>query len=112
MTTNHPEQLDAALVRFGRIDMSIRLDYCSHEQIRSLFDLYYHEVRPEIIEDAVNLLTNFPAFTFSPAEVSSTLQHYRERPDISAKVLCDTVRPFKNETTILRLRSYFFLMLS
>jgi hypothetical protein len=24
----------------------------------------------------------------------------------------DTVRPFKNETTILRLRSYFFLMLS
>jgi hypothetical protein len=35
-----------------------------------------------------------------------TLTWYHE------KAKNDTVRPFKNETTILRLRSYFFLMLS
>ena len=38
---------------------------------------------------------------------SSLRQWWSELDDLT-----DTVRPFKNETTILRLRSYFFLMLS
>ncbi|KAK6004370.1 hypothetical protein QM012_008232 [Aureobasidium pullulans] len=37
MTTNHPEKLDPALVRAGRVDMHIRFSYASTAQIKSLF---------------------------------------------------------------------------
>lgn len=37
MTTNHPEKLDPALVRAGRVDMQIRFAYATTPQIKSLF---------------------------------------------------------------------------
>jgi len=37
MTTNHPEKLDAALVRPGRIDERVVLDYASHDQAKRLY---------------------------------------------------------------------------
>ncbi|KAG9809777.1 hypothetical protein KCU68_g21176, partial [Aureobasidium melanogenum] len=37
MTTNHPEKLDPALVRAGRVDMQIRFSYATTPQIKSLF---------------------------------------------------------------------------
>ncbi|KZV73444.1 mitochondrial chaperone BCS1 [Peniophora sp. CONT] len=41
MTTNHPEQLDPALVRPGRVDMNILVDDASPAQARQLFDKFY-----------------------------------------------------------------------
>lgn len=41
MTSNHPEKLDAALIRQGRIDQSIKLDYAGREQLRDLFRMFY-----------------------------------------------------------------------
>lgn len=43
MTSNHPELLDPALIRHGRIDLSVKLGNCSHEQIRQLFRICYGE---------------------------------------------------------------------
>ncbi|KAH0323319.1 P-loop containing nucleoside triphosphate hydrolase protein, partial [Aureobasidium melanogenum] len=43
MTTNHPEKLDPALVRAGRVDMQIRFSYATTPQIRSLFLRMYTE---------------------------------------------------------------------
>ncbi|KAG9690187.1 P-loop containing nucleoside triphosphate hydrolase protein, partial [Aureobasidium melanogenum] len=37
MTTNHPEKLDPALVRAGRVDMQIKFSYATTPQIKSLF---------------------------------------------------------------------------
>jgi chaperone BCS1 len=37
MTTNNVETLDAALIRPGRVDMSIKLDNASREQMEQLF---------------------------------------------------------------------------
>lgn len=37
MTTNHPGRLDHALVRPGRVDMQIRFDLASRQQIKELF---------------------------------------------------------------------------
>ncbi len=39
MTANNPEKLDKALIRTGRIDLKIHLDYVDKTQIKSLLDL-------------------------------------------------------------------------
>lgn len=40
-TTNHPEKLDAALKRKGRIDLEFRVGYCTIAQARQMFLRFY-----------------------------------------------------------------------
>lgn len=45
MTTNHPEKLDAALIRAGRVDMQVEFTYATKQQIKYLFTrMYQHDV--------------------------------------------------------------------
>ncbi|KAJ3270880.1 hypothetical protein HDV01_007351 [Terramyces sp. JEL0728] len=37
MTTNHPELLDPALIRPGRIDLHLELGYCTHYQLNHMY---------------------------------------------------------------------------
>jgi chaperone BCS1 len=48
MTTNSPESLDKALVRPGRVDMHIRFDLPSQEEMRELFLSMYKEDIPDL----------------------------------------------------------------
>merc|ERR1719401_333607 len=41
LTTNFKEQLDAALIRDGRVDLRVRFDYCTPDQMQKLFDNFY-----------------------------------------------------------------------
>jgi len=41
ITTNHPERLDPALVRAGRIDVQAHLDYSTNEQLARLYSTFY-----------------------------------------------------------------------
>lgn len=41
LTTNFKDQLDAALIRDGRVDLRVRFDYCTAEQMEKLFDIFY-----------------------------------------------------------------------
>lgn len=41
MTSNHPEKLDAALLRPGRVDMSIGFEFANQETIEELFNSIY-----------------------------------------------------------------------
>src|SRR6516165_7419974 len=41
MTTNHPERLDPALIRPGRVDLKIELGYATPDQARRLFLWFY-----------------------------------------------------------------------
>ena len=41
MTTNHPEVLDPALIRPGRVDLSVLIDDASPKQARCLFERFY-----------------------------------------------------------------------
>lgn len=43
MTTNHPEKLDPALIRPGRIHMKIKLDYIQLPEIIEMLQYYYPE---------------------------------------------------------------------
>jgi chaperone BCS1 len=42
MTTNHPEKLDPALIRPGRVDMQIAFTLATKHQIREIFSKMYH----------------------------------------------------------------------
>jgi len=41
MTTNHPERLDPALTRPGRVDLTVHIGHASREQIVRLFCFFY-----------------------------------------------------------------------
>ena len=41
ITTNHPEMLDKAFVRPGRIDVRLEVGYCTREMIIELFQFFY-----------------------------------------------------------------------
>ncbi len=41
MTTNHPERLDPALIRPGRVDLSLKIDDASASQAKQLFMRFY-----------------------------------------------------------------------
>ena len=43
LTTNHVDRLDEALIRPGRIDMSVMLGYATDDQIGRLWDRFYAE---------------------------------------------------------------------
>ena len=75
LTTNHPERLDPALVRPGRIDISLRLGMCTGQQLARFFELYYPDVaRP-------GAFSELPTGVLSPAEVSATMLKFRQDPD-------------------------------
>jgi len=41
MTTNHPERLDSALLRPGRVDVKEYLGYATHYQLKQMFLRFY-----------------------------------------------------------------------
>lgn len=43
MTSNHPERLDAALVRPGRIDVKLELGYADDGQVAEMFMRFFPE---------------------------------------------------------------------
>jgi hypothetical protein len=43
ITTNHPEELDQALIRPGRIDMNIHFARASCQDIASMYEMWYNE---------------------------------------------------------------------
>lgn len=88
MTTNHPEILDEALIRPGRIDCKYLFDNCNSDQIRDLFNAFFNK-DPNDVD-----LKLIKAKMYSPAHITSVFLRYRDNPDESLKHLDD------NETKI------------
>lgn len=81
MTTNHKDELDEALTRPGRIDMSIKFDFATKEQIKSMFDnflpkqkkifsKFYHKIEMRKVSTAV-----LQKFLFERRECENILEH-------------------------------------
>lgn len=70
MTTNHPEILDEALIRPGRIDVQIHFDYASKDMIVEMFKAYMD------IELPIEYHNYLPDKKLTPAEVGQVLFRY------------------------------------
>lgn len=70
MTSNHPEMLDPALVRPGRIDINLRVGYCSRDMVIDMFKFFYENDDICIPDDKWSYDKEL-----TPAELSSILQN-------------------------------------
>lgn len=75
MTTNHPEVLDSALIRPGRVDSKYLFDNCNRDQIRGLFEMFFN--RPAEL-DQISLIKNE---NYSPSHITSVFLRYRNNPE-------------------------------
>lgn len=89
MTSNHPEVLDEALTRAGRIQQKIHFDYCSKVMAQEIFQFLYHPVNaakcPYDLDAIPTLAENFsrmvPDGKLSPAQVQQYLLVHRSSPE-------------------------------
>ena len=88
MTSNHPEQLDKALLRPGRCDCKYVFDNCNKEQIKELYYLFFNELINEKDLDTVE------ENKYSPAHISSVFQIYRNNPKEAIFHLDDDLTTF------------------
>lgn len=95
MTTNAPQQLDRALIRPGRVDVHIKFELPSREELRDLFLSMYSEVHqnPQFSPDeqkteaarltelAVRFAECLPEKQFSIADIQGFLLQHKRRPE-------------------------------
>lgn len=76
MTTNHPEVLDEALIRPGRIDRKLLFSYCDKYQIKGIFNMMYSDIK----ELDYSELDKIEEHKYSPADITSLFLRYRNEP--------------------------------
>ena len=94
MTTNHPEVLDSALIRPGRIDCKFLFDNCDGEQIGKLFEMFFNQELSECNKmqlEKLKLNKNY-----SPAHITSIFLRYRNNPEIALDHLDDKDNEFNS----------------
>ncbi|RLM01971.1 hypothetical protein CFD26_108933 [Aspergillus turcosus] len=112
MTTNHAEKLDPALLRPGRVDMTIAFGYADRDAMRELFSAIYSmlegDVRPsrttvpqrkrqrlsrdKIAELASEFASRIPEGEFTAAEIQGHLLNYKNEPEAAINSVEEWVR--------------------
>ncbi|KAJ1554508.1 hypothetical protein HK405_004874 [Cladochytrium tenue] len=78
MTTNHPEVLDPAVVRPGRIDLHLSLGYCTRHQLDRM---YKNVVEDDSAALAPKGLAEIPERVVAPCEAMRIMILHRKRPE-------------------------------
>lgn len=101
ITTNHPENMDHALLRQGRIDMIIHMNYPKKVDIRNLF----HDILRKSYPVLTELDANFDAFyahihkkTITMAGIVAFLFRYKKEWSANIGELLDTDKFIKEVT--------------
>ena len=88
LTTNHPELLDPALVRPGRVDVRVPFKLCTRPQILAYCRHFYG---PAISEQTAEALANaVPIDSVSVAQLQGVLMQHPEDP-LAAVTGCQSV---------------------
>lgn len=83
ITTNHPEKLDAALIRPGRVDMKVHFSWCSQQDTIEIVEMFYEAKIPK--GKTQHLISN----KFTAAEVYQ-ICFQSQTMDIALSQLLDT----------------------
>lgn len=71
MTSNHPEKLDKALIRPGRIDYHFELSYCDKNMVKQIYYNFFKEDIPNI------LLEKLGCNKYTPAIISNLFKVFK-----------------------------------
>lgn len=96
MTTNHREKLDPALLRPGRADVHVELNYASEKQMKGLFKKFFPEEPESRAEEFANQL---PEFKLNMAKLQGHFLKYKrdvEGAIQNAKTLMDVEYQIKD----------------
>jgi len=85
ITTNHPEKLDPALIRPGRIDVNIQFGYCQPDDVLEIFNNFYGEDRIPAGFDKSNLARD----NWTAAEVMQVFLNNTDKPSEGLNILCN-----------------------
>jgi len=75
ITSNHYDKLDPALIRPGRIDISLKLDLSSYSVINNMYHNFYKSYISK------NKLKDIKEFYFSPAELTNIFYYSNNKHD-------------------------------
>ncbi len=106
LTTNHVEKLDEALVRPGRVDMTVHLGNATTYQIGQLWNRFYEEIDTDgtyrrsflrTLEEigALSLTTENSESTLSPASIQGLFLYNKDSPQ-GAIEMARNLRPNKS----------------
>jgi chaperone BCS1 len=86
MTTNHPEKLDEALIRPGRVDHQVAFTNATQKQVRELFERMYTSELPKMVTKLMlspdSSFSHSTATTTSHAFTANSLSFKRHNPSI------------------------------
>jgi chaperone BCS1 len=94
MTTNHPEKLDRALTRPGRIDKAVEFQLADSKIARDMYRFMFgrqtkfderDECLGEVESQANEFAEKIPVSLLSPAEIMSYLLSYRSCPSAAVR---------------------------
>lgn len=83
LTTNHPEKLNPALVRPGRVDRKFTIGYADPSQVRKLFQNFYQDemgYEDKMAQQFSEKLTSFTKENITPAQLQGYFMKYRGQP--------------------------------
>lgn len=78
MTTNHPEKLDPALIRPGRVDYKVLIDNATEGQVREMF-LRFYEGETEKCDEFVKAVIDLGT-TISTAQLQGLFVYNKQNP--------------------------------
>ncbi|ORY00989.1 P-loop containing nucleoside triphosphate hydrolase protein [Basidiobolus meristosporus CBS 931.73] len=93
MTTNHPELLDPAVIRPGRMDLKIELGYCTHYQIQRMYASVLEDPKAKLDEEI--LKEKVPERLLPPCEVMTCMVLYRRTPEVILDKILELVKKFQ-----------------
>lgn len=107
MTSNHPELLDPALIRPGRIDKKMLLSYLGYADLILMLEHYFQvKLTEEEAERVKNAVNDPPQLKFTPAQIEQmvcehdelsemikaieNLKHYDKKMKLSSQIMYNT----------------------
>jgi chaperone BCS1 len=92
MTTNHPEKLDPALIRPGRVDLRVEIGWPDEDQVGRIFLRFYPEASAEQVDRFVGAVFGVgPVGSISMAAIQAHLSNYSDDAELAITNIADAL---------------------